>query len=115
MVDNGIFRSGFPGFANFSFLQSLRIRSILYLCPEPYLEVNNEFLKENGISLYQFPMENFAGVDDMTIRGYDYNTMNKVKVFEAHTDYIRCVAVHPTLPLYNSIIDFVLSSLIRTF
>ena len=29
MVDNGIFRSGFPDTANFSFLQSLRLRSIL--------------------------------------------------------------------------------------
>ncbi|CAN4096866.1 unnamed protein product [Withania somnifera] len=39
-----------------------------------------------------------AGADDMFIRVYNYNTMDKVKVFEAHTDYIRCVAVHPTLP-----------------
>ena len=29
MVDNGIFRSGFPDSANFSFLQSLGLRSIL--------------------------------------------------------------------------------------
>lgn len=26
----------------------------------------------------------------MLIRVYNYNTMDKVKVFEAHTDYIRC-------------------------
>ncbi|KAL5565419.1 hypothetical protein UlMin_028583 [Ulmus minor] len=115
MVDNGIFRLGFPGSANFSFLQSLGIRSIVYLCLELYPEANNEFLKDNGIILYQFPMENFAGADDMTIRVYNYNTMDKVKVFEVHTDYIRCVAVHPTLPLYNYVVDFVLSSLIRTF
>ncbi|KAF9597898.1 hypothetical protein IFM89_022259, partial [Coptis chinensis] len=38
-----------------------------------------------------------AGSDDMFIRVYNYNTMDKV-VFEAHTDYIRCIAVHPTLP-----------------
>ena len=29
MVDNGVFRSGFPDSANFSFLQSLGLRSIL--------------------------------------------------------------------------------------
>lgn len=29
MVDNGIFRSGFPDSANFSFLQTLRLRSIM--------------------------------------------------------------------------------------
>ncbi|KAF5931949.1 hypothetical protein HYC85_028120 [Camellia sinensis] len=39
-----------------------------------------------------------AGAGDMYIRVYNYNTMDKVKVFEAHTDYIRCMAVHPTLP-----------------
>ena len=30
-----------------------------------------------------------TGADDMLIRVYNYNTMDKVKVFEAHTDYIR--------------------------
>jgi len=29
----------------------------------------------------------------------DYNTYDKVVAFEAHPDYIWCVAVHPTLPL----------------
>lgn len=57
MVENGVFRSGFPSFANFSFLQSLGIRSILYLCPEPYPEANIEFLKANGIRLFQFAIE----------------------------------------------------------
>ncbi|KAJ6925373.1 tyrosine-protein phosphatase DSP4 isoform X1 [Populus alba x Populus x berolinensis] len=57
MVDNGIFRSGFPDSANFSFLQSLGLRSILYLCPEPYPAANYEFLKDNGIRLFQFGIE----------------------------------------------------------
>ena len=30
-----------------------------------------------------------CGADDMQIRVYNYNTMDKVKAFEAHTDYIR--------------------------
>lgn len=34
----------------------------------------------------------------MHIRVYNYNTMDKVKAFEAHTDYIRSIAVHPTQP-----------------
>lgn len=37
-----------------------------------------------------------AGADDMQIRVFNYNTHEKVTVFEAHTDYIRCIAVHPT-------------------
>nr|TKW19606.1 hypothetical protein SEVIR_4G031200v2 [Setaria viridis] len=52
-----------------------------------------------------------AGADDMFIRVYNYNTMDKVKVFEAHTDYIRCVAVHPTLPYVLSSSDDMLIKL----
>ena len=33
-----------------------------------------------------------AGADDMYIRVYNHNTMEKVKQFEAHTDYIRWAA-----------------------
>ena len=39
-----------------------------------------------------------CGSDDMFVRVYNYNTMDKVKAFEAHTDYIRSIAVHPTQP-----------------
>lgn len=33
-----------------------------------------------------------TGSDDMCIRVFNYNTMDKIKTFEAHTDYIRQVA-----------------------
>nr|CAN65839.1 hypothetical protein VITISV_008969 [Vitis vinifera] len=39
-----------------------------------------------------------TGADDKFIRIFDYNTMEKIAEFEAHTDFIRSVAVHPTLP-----------------
>lgn len=39
-----------------------------------------------------------VGSDDLQIRVYNYNTMEKIQSFEAHTDYIRCVIVHQTLP-----------------
>lgn len=34
----------------------------------------------------------------MLIRVFNYNTMEKVHSFEAHTDYIRSIIVHPTHP-----------------
>ncbi|XP_021294980.1 probable tyrosine-protein phosphatase At1g05000 [Herrania umbratica] len=72
MVDNGVFRSGFPDSANFRFLESLGLRSIIYLCPEPYPEANNEFLKANGIRLFQFGIdgckEPFVNIPEETIR-----------------------------------------------
>lgn len=42
-------------------------------------------------------------LDDMHLRVYNYNTMEKVRSVEAHADYIRYVEVHPSQP-------FVLSS-----
>ncbi|XLR52107.1 hypothetical protein HN51_002830 [Arachis hypogaea] len=72
MVDQGIFRSGFPDSANFSFLKSLRLRTVICLCPEPYPEVTSEFLKANGIKLYQFGIdgckEPFVNIPDDTVR-----------------------------------------------
>ncbi|KAJ4815771.1 Phosphotyrosine protein phosphatases superfamily protein [Rhynchospora pubera] len=72
MVDHGVFRSGFPNVSNFPFLQSLGLRSVLCLCPEPYPEENLEFLKANGIKLFQFGIdgskEPFVNIPEETIR-----------------------------------------------
>ncbi|KGN47970.1 probable tyrosine-protein phosphatase DSP4 isoform X1 [Cucumis sativus] len=57
VVDTGIFRSGFPDSSNFSFLQTLGLRSIICLCPEPYPEASMDFLNSNGIRLFQFGIE----------------------------------------------------------
>jgi coatomer subunit beta' len=46
-----------------------------------------------------------AGTDDMFLRVYNYNTMEKVKEWEAHTDYIRFVEIHPNRPLILSSSD----------
>ena len=46
-----------------------------------------------------------TGYDDKFIRVFDYDTMEKIAEFEAHTDYIRSVAVHPTLPYLLSASD----------
>mmetsp|Transcript_25010 Transcript_25010/g.29555 ORF Transcript_25010/g.29555 Transcript_25010/m.29555 type:complete len:1010 (+) Transcript_25010:61-3090(+) len=43
--------------------------------------------------------------DDMMIRVFNYNTMEKVQEFEAHTDYIRYLEVHPSLPYVISAAD----------
>lgn len=43
-----------------------------------------------------------VGSDDYQIRVFNYNTAEKVAQFEAHSDYIRTLAVHPTQPLIIS-------------
>ncbi|KAL0973385.1 hypothetical protein UPYG_G00202770 [Umbra pygmaea] len=39
-----------------------------------------------------------VGADDLQIRVFNYNTLERAHMFEAHADYIRCIAVHPTQP-----------------
>ncbi|KAA3459194.1 putative tyrosine-protein phosphatase [Gossypium australe] len=102
MVDNGVFRSGFPHSANFSFLQTLNLRSIIlsekgfcgldvrYLCPEPYPEANTEFLKSNEIRLFQFGIEGykepFVNIPEDTIR----EALNVVLDVRNHPVLIHC-------------------------
>lgn len=43
-----------------------------------------------------------CGSDDFMLRCFNFNTGEKVTQFEAHPDYIRCLCVHPTLPLVLS-------------
>ncbi|KAJ9176125.1 hypothetical protein P3X46_011470 [Hevea brasiliensis] len=57
MVEDGVFRSSFPQSLNFSFLQTLNLRSIIYLCFEPYPQENMEFLRAHNIKLFQFGIE----------------------------------------------------------
>ena len=40
-----------------------------------------------------------CGSDDFHLRVYNYNTQERIAAFEAHPDYIRCLAVHPTQSL----------------
>ncbi len=42
---------------------------------------------------------------------YNYNTLDKVSAWEAHQDYIRAVAVHPTQPFLLSSSDDMLIKL----
>ncbi|CAN1769641.1 Tyrosine-protein phosphatase DSP3 [Linum perenne] len=54
MIDVGIFRSGLPDPSTSPFLQTLNLRSLIYLRPEPYPQENIEFLANNDITLFQF-------------------------------------------------------------
>ncbi|KAE8771580.1 putative tyrosine-protein phosphatase [Hordeum vulgare] len=72
MVDDGVFRSGFPDAANFRFLASLNLRSVVYLCPEPYPEQSARFLGRSGIKLHHFGIqgrkEPFVDIPEEMIR-----------------------------------------------
>ena len=56
-VEDRVYRSGFPQPANFAFLETLQLRSVIYLCTEPYPRENLEFLKSRNIRLFQFGID----------------------------------------------------------
>ncbi|XP_065583646.1 coatomer subunit beta'-like [Artemia franciscana] len=43
-----------------------------------------------------------TGSDDYRIRVFNYNTLERQHAVDAHKNYIRCLAVHPTLPIVLS-------------
>lgn len=57
MVCPGVYRSGYPTKKNFSFLRALKLKSILYLCPEEYAESNIKFCEEENVNVLRFPTE----------------------------------------------------------
>ncbi|RLV87240.1 Tyrosine-protein phosphatase SIW14 [Meyerozyma sp. JA9] len=55
-VINNIYRSSFPQIHSFSFLRTLKLRSILCLIPEEYPQMHKDFFEEEGIKLFQMGM-----------------------------------------------------------
>ncbi|XP_014497140.1 probable tyrosine-protein phosphatase At1g05000 [Vigna radiata var. radiata] len=90
MVEDCIFRSSFPTSSNFPFLQTLNLRSIIYLCPEPYPEENLEFLRSQNIRLFQFAIE---GKTDISTPILKDSVMDALKVLidvRNHPVLIHC-------------------------
>lgn len=57
MVAPGVYRSGLPLAVNHSFLKSLRLETLIYLCPEGCNESNLTFFRENNIRIMQFGIQ----------------------------------------------------------
>ncbi|KAK9673472.1 hypothetical protein RND81_12G169400 [Saponaria officinalis] len=57
MVEDGLYRSGFPEPSNFSFIETLNLKSIIYLCTEAYPEEHCKFLESHNIRIFQFGIE----------------------------------------------------------
>ncbi|KAE9619085.1 hypothetical protein Lal_00047132 [Lupinus albus] len=90
MVEESIYRSSFPRPCNFPFLQTLNLRSIIYLCPEPYPQQNLDFLQSQNIQLFQFGIE---GKTDLTVSTVNDTIMESVKVLidvRNHPVLIHC-------------------------
>ena len=56
-LSHGLYRSGFPTKKNFPFLRQLRLRSLVYLCPEEYPPSHLTFLSSCHTALHQYPLQ----------------------------------------------------------
>ncbi|POY70766.1 putative Protein-tyrosine-phosphatase [Rhodotorula taiwanensis] len=67
-VSANLFRSSFPRKEHFPFLKNLGLKSVMVLVQEPYPEENADFLREEGIQLFQFGIpgnkEPFVSIPD---------------------------------------------------
>eukprot|EP00126_Sphaerothecum_destruens_P004981 Sdes_comp18486_c1_seq2m8484 len=57
MVIPGVYRSGYPNKKNFPFLRKLKLKCIIFMDEEKYLEENEMFVKSENIKFYQFPVQ----------------------------------------------------------
>ncbi|KAK8590154.1 hypothetical protein V6N13_088935 [Hibiscus sabdariffa] len=90
MVEEGIYRSSFPRPCNFSFLQTLNLRSIIYLCPEPYPEENLDFLRSQNIRLFQFGIEGKTEPSLATLRDAIRGALKILMDVRNHPILIHC-------------------------
>lgn len=54
-VEAGIYRSGYPNKKNYEFLKKIKLKTIIYLCPDDY--TNQKFLADNDIQMYQYKIK----------------------------------------------------------
>ncbi|XP_048632185.1 tyrosine-protein phosphatase DSP3 isoform X1 [Brassica napus] len=99
MVEDGIYRSGFPKPENFGFLTTLNLRSIIYLCPEPYTEENLKFLEANNIKLFQF------GIEGKTVRFCFLLIFESLLIFFFITESVMILQDPPTLMPKDTVLD----------
>ncbi|ESW11721.1 hypothetical protein PHAVU_008G054300 [Phaseolus vulgaris] len=90
MVEDCIFRSSFPTSSNFPFLQTLNLRSIIYLCPEPYPEENLEFLRSQNIRLFQFAIEGKTDVSTPILKDSVMDALKVLIDVRNHPVLIHC-------------------------
>lgn len=83
-----VIRLGLLFLLNFCFLENQQLVKSFEVCDLPVRAA--KFVARKSWII--------TGSDDMHVRVYNYNTLERVHQFEAHSDYLRSIAVHPTHP-----------------
>eukprot|EP00759_Apiculatamorpha_spiralis_P044925 PhF_6_TR41721/c0_g1_i2/m.63306 len=91
MVEENVYRGGYPTLRNFRFLQRLKLRSIISLIPEEPTADLTEFCKSNKIKLKHFPVSKFK--DRVTLNPQDVANAIEIMldVEVSHPVYVHCL------------------------
>lgn len=57
MVCPGVYRAGYPKPMNHTFLKCLKLKTLIFLCPEDCDEANGKFCRQNGVQILQFGIQ----------------------------------------------------------
>ncbi|GAA6026771.1 hypothetical protein JCM8097_005849 [Rhodosporidiobolus ruineniae] len=57
MVLPGVYRSGHPGKSNFPYLETLKLKSIMYLCTDDYRHDTHTWALEKGLNIFHLRIE----------------------------------------------------------
>lgn len=90
LVAKGVYRGSYPNFTNFSFLKSLGLKTVLFLCPESYPQRNAEFLSKNGINRVDVPMEGNKEPFKTIADAHMVDALRFITDARNHPIYIHC-------------------------
>lgn len=80
MVAPGVYRSGYPNTRNHSFLKALKLKTLIFLCPENCNQDNLSFCRDNGIAIMQFGIqgnkEPFLDIPESVRVSLTYSSLN---------------------------------------
>lgn len=72
MVEEGIYRSGYPNSRNYSFISSLNLKTIVYIASDSYSKEYADFITASNIKLYHIKLdqskEPFVEIDAEKVR-----------------------------------------------
>ena len=90
LVETDVFRGAYPVALNFSFLKTLKLKSMISLTPNPIDDELAEFCKEEGIENHYYPVPKF--IDQIIITP---NTVTEIITFLCNKNnlpaYIHCL------------------------
>lgn len=91
LVAKGVYRGSYPNLRNFTFLRNLKLKTVLFLCPEDYVARNANFLRKNGINLITVAMSGNKEPFKTIPREQMVEALRHITDTRNHPIYVHCI------------------------